>query len=405
VLAAAPFLVFVYVLGGLIAARSENPLVLERYSLQAATLILVCLAVFAAAVAARMRNRQALAAGALIALAAVTLIMPGSNAVQRVPYVQYVLPLVRLLVAAALIGEAAARFRRERTAGGPLLAAAMALAVWAVTDIGLAAITRATPPHARASTTGFRHAYELDEIPPDAVVLIGDSFVWGQGVAASETFGDRLEQRFRADGMPRSVYSLGIVGGGLTTYLQVLSQLPSERRVDRIALVYYVNDMPPKPRALETFRNQMITLGAGAPTLRLIGDVAGRSLAPTLEQYHALLVEDYDPSSATYERRWNLMAGQLAQFHALAGERSGAAPLLVILPLMVEFASYPLTDAHARLTALGRRLGYDVVDLLPVFRERLGDGRQHLVSAEDNHFDAATHAIVAGALHSALASP
>ena len=54
---------------------------------------------------------------------------------------------------------------------------------------------------------------------------------------------------------------------------------------------------------------------------------------------------------------------------------------------------------------LGGELGFDVVDLLPVFRTTLGDGRRHLASAGDNHFDAATHALVARTLATALGNP
>jgi hypothetical protein len=51
---------------------------------------------------------------------------------------------------------------------------------------------------------------------------------------------------------------------------------------------------------------------------------------------------------------------------------------------------------------LGGPFGDGVADL-PVLRDELGDGGRHLVSPQDNHFNPATHAVVARAM--ALARP
>jgi hypothetical protein len=399
---AAPYALFLYVLGGLVLARSESPVVLNRYSLQATGLIAVCAVVYLAALTAGRRARPLLAQLTLLVLAVLTFVVLGSNAVQRVPFVQYVLPVVRLLIAVALIAYQADRFRRVGAPNGPALAAAMVLAVWAATDVTIAVITRAAPPHAQASTFTFRHDYALDAMPDRAIALIGDSFVWGQGVEADQTLGARLETRLKAVGRDAPVYSLGVVGAGLTSYGDILSRMPPGRRVDRVALVYYVNDMPAKPRVADTVRNQMITLGVGAPTLRLVGDLIGRWMTPTLEQFNARLVEDYDTSSPTFAGRWGALRSQLEAFQAAAARRSRGAPLLVILPLMVDFDNYPLTEAHARLAVLGGELGYEVVDMLPAFHDELRDGRQFLVAADDNHFDARAHDVVAARLEAAL---
>jgi hypothetical protein len=399
----APYALFLHVLGGLVLARSESPVVLGRYSLQAAGLIVLCAAVYVAAFAAGRRARPVLAQLTLLVLVALTFVVLGSNAVQRIPFIQYVLPVVRLLIAMALIAYQSDRFRRVGAPNGPALAAAMVLAVWAAADVTIAAITRAAPPHAQASTFVFRHDYALDRIPSQAIALIGDSFVYGQGVEANQTFGARLESRLKAAGRDVPVYSLGVVGAGLTSYGQILDEIPAGHRVDRVALVYYVNDMPAEPRVADAVRNQMIALGVGAPTLRLVGDLIGRSMTPTLEEFNTRLVEDYDTRSPTFAGRWNALRSQLEAFHAAAVQRSGRAPVLVILPLMVDFDRYPLNDAHARLSALGTELGFETVDLLPAFRDQLKDGRKFLVAVDDNHFDARAHDVVAARLEAALA--
>jgi lysophospholipase L1-like esterase len=406
-----PFLAFAYVVAGLMAARSEAPIVFGRYSYQAAALIAVCLLMYLA-VAAALRRRdsesadQGLVMGlALVTLVALTFVVTGSNAVQRLPLVEYVLPAVRVLAAVALIALVAARARAAGAPAGPLLGASMVLLVWASGDFIIAAATRNAPPHAQASSLAFREPVDLRALPRDAVVLIGDSFVWGQGVEVHETFGAQLEGRLRERGRTARVQSLGVVGAGLRTYLDVVASLPRDRPVDRIALVFYMNDMPAALRLTDTFRNQMITLGVGSPTLRIVGDLAGRRLTPTLDAYHAQVARDYDAADPTYPARWATLGRQLREFAEQAATRSRGTPLLVVLPLMVDFASYPLGDAHERLGDLGRELGYEVVDLLPVFRDELGDGGRHRVSPQDNHFDPATHAVVARALAMALANP
>lgn len=413
----APFVVFAYVLAGLVAAQSEAPIVLGRYSYQAAALIVLCLATYLAIAAAGIgppeggpyadarSRRRALAPVALLSLVAITFIVTGSNAVQRLPLVQYALPAVRILAAVALVARESARARDAGAPNGPMLAASMVLLVWASGDLLVSAATRHAPPHAQASSLAFREPHDLSALPRDAVVVIGDSFVWGQGVEAGETFGARLEQQLRQQGSAAEVHSLGVVGAGLRTYLDVVSAMPAGRTVDRIALVFYMNDMPPALRGADAFRNQMIALGVGSPTLRIVGDLAARWLTPTLDAYHARVARDYDAADPTFPGRWGALGRQLRAFADAATSRSRGTPLLVVVPLMVDFVAYPLGGAHDRLGALGREAGYEVVDLLPVFRAELGDGRRHLVSPEDNHFDRATHALVARTLARALASP
>ena len=47
--------------------------------------------------------------------------------------------------------------------------------------------------------------------------------------------------------------------------------------------------------------------------------------------------------------------------------------------------------------------GFEVSDLLPIFGDRLIDGDAHRASPDDNHFDAATHEMVAETLYRRIA--
>jgi hypothetical protein len=73
----APYALFLYVLGGLVLARSESPVVLGRYSLQATGLIVVCAIVYLAAIVAGRTTRSLLAQLTLLVLAALTFVVLG----------------------------------------------------------------------------------------------------------------------------------------------------------------------------------------------------------------------------------------------------------------------------------------------------------------------------------------
>ena len=217
-------------------------------------------------------------------------------------------------------------------------------------------------------------------------------------------FGDRLEAAYRAAGIYRPVYSLGLVGAGLSGYLQSLAQIPARTRSGRIVLAYYMNDMPPRSLLAQRIRDQVFpALGVGAPTLRVVSDVIGKAMTPTLDRYHESVITDYDEGDTSFRDRIAVLEADVAKFRQLARVRSDKPPLLLILPIMVDFERYPLESAgRRRVKELGERFGYQVVDLLPAFRDRLRDGRKHLAAANDDHFDAESHAIVAQVLRDAL---
>lgn len=395
----APYASFAYPLIGLVLSRSEVPIVVGRYSPFLAAILLGCVAIYAIALAAHARRMHSVGALCLIALAVATVAVPSSNAGQRLPAIGLVLPAVRLLCGLALIVHA---MRHLRRAAGVAVGLGATLVSFAALDAAITVVTRNRPPHAQALERGFRHVYDLSSLPDDAIVLVGDSFVWGQGVLAHEAFGARLEQRYAAGVRPRKVYSLGTIGGNVGRYVRTIALLPPNRQVDRIVLSYYVNDMPPAARWTESIRNQLIALGVGAPTLRLVADVIGERMTPTLADYNAMVIGDYDPAEPTFDSRWSTLEQQIAGFHAEAAVRSRGKPVFLIIPLMVDFRRYPLESAHSRLASLAHARGYEVIDLLPLFRERLGDGTRHLAADDENHFDAVTHELVAAALQARL---
>lgn len=364
------------------------------------------MAVYAIAIFAIATSRYRLVSAACIALILLTYGVPANNAMQALPWISVTLPLIRVLGALAVLTIEFWQFRTDRNAvKGSLFAIGTVFLALSVIDTEIMAITRHTPPHAVAVTTLFRdESVKPDQLEKGSILLVGDSFVWGAGVAKEEAFGSVLEHDLASDGTPRKVYSLGIVGAGPETYVRIMEAIPTDAQASQVILAFYMNDMPMPEQLSDKLRDLSIALGTGAPTFRLLSDVVAKTLTPSADAYHAKVVDSYRKGHGSYARRWAQLETRLEQFADLAVARSSKPPILLILPIMVDFHEYPLNEAHDDLTAMARKLGYEVIDLLPFFKEQLGDGVPYRVTPNDNHFNAEVHALVAKELETQLAA-
>ena len=228
---------------------------------------------------------------------------------------------------------------------------------------------------------------------------MGDSFVWGHGVKKSERFGNVLEDLYRSEGRSVHVYSLGVRGAGWSVTSSRSPACRRDRRAGTVILSFYPNDLEPRPkhrsRALGLLERATLTLGRSSLAFRGLHDILGRIESPNLDRYHQSVVDDYRRDDPTFATRWAELTAALDRFAKLARPRSSSRPLLLIIPLMVDFRAYPLEGAHEELRKTAEGLGYDVLDLLPAFRDELGDGSKYRVHPGDNHFDARVHALVA----------
>jgi GDSL-like Lipase/Acylhydrolase family len=317
---------------------------------------------------------------------------------QASPILQALLPAIRLLVACTIIAAAFDRFRETRRVQSVFLASGFALAAFAVLDLALWVFV-ATTAGFDPDFEGYRDRYDLWQVQPQDIVIVGDSFVWGHGVRKSERFGNVLERLYADEGQTQRVYSLGVRGAGLDRYLESLGRMYVSKDPGVIVVSFYPNDMParPKPRSAILQRLETLTwaLGHSSLTFRGLHDLLGRIESPTLDRYHASLVADFDPRDPTFATRWDALTSQLGQIADRARAHSKSKPVFLIIPLMVDFRDYPLTDGHDRLRKAAESLSFEVVDLLPEFRDKLGDGRRYRVRPGDNHFDARVHAHVA----------
>ncbi len=392
-------LAFAGLAGAAALTRSASPAVLGRYSTTLFAYQLGNVAALACLLAPARRERVRWI-GYGLAVAS-TFLAPSNEAIRQWPGIQAILPALRLLIAWAIVGAEFDRFRRRRRTRGIALGVGFALAALSLLDLALWAWVASTSGFDE-DYEGYRDRYAMASVTPDDVVLVGDSFVWGHGVARSERFGDVLQGLYAREGRPLRVYSLGVRGAGTAGYLESLARVPEDRRAGVVIVSFYPNDIAPRPRprAKVLARLERLTwaLGRSSLTFRGLHDLLGRIESPSLDRYHQSVIDDYRRDDPTFPARWDELAGSLDRLARMADRRSATRPILLVLPLMVDFRAYPLARAHDDLRRTAEGLGFDVLDLYPAFRDALGDGSRFRVRPGDNHFDARVHGLVADLL-------
>jgi lysophospholipase L1-like esterase len=136
-------------------------------------------------------------------------------------------------------------------------------------------------------------------------------------------------------------------------------------------------------------------LGRSSLTVRAFLELRAKLETPTLEAYFQSLQDDYRTDTESFPRRWEKLKGELRKFYSRARSRSNGRPLFLILPIMVDFKTYPMPQVHDMLRREAEAIGYEVLDLLPEFTERLKDGTPYRVTPNDNHFNPTAHRLTA----------
>jgi lysophospholipase L1-like esterase len=382
-----------------LGTRSTVPLLLGRYSaflfaFNAATLVVYAWAFLA------WKHRHLMARqGALMLLGALSIGIVGSHNFQYRGWT-VLAPTIRLLIAGGMVATAF----EQRRAGQPwrsrffVTLASLAL-LSATVDIAVSAWMLARAEKWSLVHSTVREEYDLERLAAGDVVIVGDSFVWGEGVPWSSTFGNVLDASLADRG---DVYSLGIRGADVPEYVALLRTVPEGKRLGRVILSYCHNDMPAPARPQVRIQQLGFKLGHHSPSLKVFGDLVGKALTPTIDHYLASVIDAYREGDPTFEVRWTLLATHLKEFHELCAARSDEPPIFLLLPLLIDFTDYPLRRSHERLGHLARSLGFEVVDPLPAF-ERLGvDARNLWASPDDAHFGQRAHALTAEVLEAVL---
>ena len=227
------------------------------------------------------------------------------------------------------------------------------------------------------------------------ILVLGDSFTFGEGVKWQDTFVKRLE-RLLAAGAESSieVLNFGVSGWTSKSEVRFLEQAGLAFQPDLVLVVYVLNDTKYRPRLeiWEDFRAAYEPEGvlrhsyfASWIYARVARHVRG-------QRYVEALVE----GALAQRRHWNKMLSELVAGKRIAAE-AGSGYAVAIFPFMYRLDdSYPFAVIHRMVEEALREHGIPVADLFPAFE---GESYTRLwVHPSDQHPNDRAHAIAARAI-------
>jgi hypothetical protein len=384
-------------------AKSSTPVFFNIYSANLLLLNLITVLTYGAFVFGFIANWRAIQFGAVFVLAALTLVATNNSVVNLAGF-DATTQVVRIFAGFALIVAAflANKHEYSRLAGIGLSVGAI-VAFSAIADFCFASVSAFLRTDKTAQIYNqYRTAYDLAKVTDQDIVLVGDSFVWGVGVRADQRFGDIIERRLKGDGKASRVYSLGIIGADVSGYIQQLQDLPPNSKAKQVVLCFYANDMPPRVNLQDTLQQLATSIGRRSVTLRMIVDLSRFLVTPTADGYARLLLTHYANTDSTFDFRWRQLEREFREFFQLATARSYKKPMIMILPMLVDFESADFDGPMSEVGDLAARVGFRVVDTTPAFRADGEKVERYRAADNDLHLNERGNRIVAEVLFNAI---
>ena len=261
----------------------------------------------------------------------------------------------------------------------------------------------APPPR---NSLGLRGPAYLERKAPGVtrILLLGDSFTFGSGVAEDDSiWASRLERALRADGLRVEILNGGAAGLLTDSWVSLLERVKDSFQPDLILAVFFLRDgtklglarhffVPIRQQIVE--KNQRSRLYRHLYLFRWMRDALDRRRIG--ESYSRNLIRAYVGDSVETEE-WRAAQANLRHIQ-MTGRQIGAPVGLVVFPALIELdaPAYPFQQVVDVIGAFGDSLGLPTLHLLPFFRGR--DATTLWVSALDQHPNAQGHAIAASAL-------
>lgn len=285
-----------------------------------------------------------------------------------------------------------------------------------------------------------RHkGYSLEKPPKTfRIVVLGDSYTFGQGVKRDETFPKRLEYLLNkaSNGTKFEVINLGFCGLNTMGEFEMLTERginpetwqPDYKyrglayKPDLILLEFTLNDSSTSGRSMEQIKQfddkwrtgeVIIRVNTGAYSLP-IPEFIDKFLTKDsrfylffLNRYNQLLakvgVREAGASAVTgilgrYKEDftgWAYAKQALAEMVSVA-RRNGLPIVIAVYPEIVNFNDYPFKEVHSKILRIAGSLGFHTLDLFPSF-EGL-DAKSLMATPYDGHPNAKAHAIAAKAI-------
>lgn len=242
--------------------------------------------------------------------------------------------------------------------------------------------------HVAINSLGLRNAEVAPEKPAGTtrILMLGDSIVFGWGVAQDKTMSVELARDLAAGGFgPAEVINTGV--GNYNTAMEVAYFLKSGAALapDIVVLNYFINDAEPTPSYSPVpwyarhFYAYAVVGGAW--------DIFKRTLlgGPEWKTYYTDLYQDGRPG-------W-IAAQENIRRLAVYCREHGIRLVMTNIPELHEVRPYPFARVSAQLAGIAKAEGIEYLDLLPAVEAEPAPSLW--VTVPDPHPNAKAHALMA----------
>ncbi len=249
---------------------------------------------------------------------------------------------------------------------------------------------------------GARMTYEINAAGlrgplPDpsrpAVLMVGDSFVFGEGVAYRDTFTARIERALSTRlSPPPALVDAGIPGYGSVHEAARLPEWLARFGPRAVVLTFLPNDAIPLDQSIAR-GDDLLNVDQEPPTSylwRLVSNVLTRSARD--REVEAWYRDYYTGSRSAYWDEARAAIVDMAKRSAQSGAKFG----VTIFPILHRVKEQPFAEIHALVARTCRDIGVPCLDLGPVFAHETD--RDLWVHPTDHHPDAYAHGIAAKAM-------
>ncbi|MFH2001754.1 MAG: SGNH/GDSL hydrolase family protein [Planctomycetota bacterium] len=249
---------------------------------------------------------------------------------------------------------------------------------------------------------GFR-GHDFEETAPAGtyrIALLGDSFVFGLGASDEETLSARMESILAEGGRGHArfeVINSGVPGYHTGQMKAMLLGKTLRMKPDLVVLMVSTNDL-----IEDSLNYNPATRGLYTDLLPL--PYSWKPLLWRVSEAYRMLVAKHAAFLTRTGRVAAYRKGDLDFFHRnvltirAEVERRGIGFLIVILPMLENFYSYPYEEHHQWMHAMFE--GMDFVDLFPSMRKY--DVRGFWFMLHDHHLNAGANRVVANLILEAL---
>ena len=263
----------------------------------------------------------------------------------------------------------------------------------------------------KTNSDGFRDSDFSGEPKPGQflIAVLGDSFVFGQGVPQSETFPAVLQNILNRSQKTETfrVWNLGVSGYNTEQEAYLLRSFVLQRKPNWVVVGYNINDCEPigidpnatptgpestpswTDRTLNYFKYELMIAQV---MKQRVGNVI-RMFNPNW--YASNYVQDTLDQYLSHNGGWIKVSGLLKQMKTECDER-GIGFTLAILPAMLNFDNYPYKQANDLILSFCKKNSIDCVDILSSFKDH--NFMKYWVSSLDPHPNESAQHIFAKAL-------